>query len=197
MANTTELDAVNQMLTAVGFAEVSSVGSLDESGLAQTILGRVSREIQSGGLHCNTRYKVELTPDGSNFINLTSDMIRVDPSATEGLADDICVRNDKLYNLTDGTDQFDSAIKCDIVYLIDFEQLPEHVRNYIVARAVRQFVLKTVRDMDLWQALQQEEMEAKAAFNTGEFENSDANMLQGFPSNEFLRRAPERTVISW
>lgn len=197
MANTTKLDAVNQILLAAGFSDVTAIGSLDESATAEDILDRVSREIQSKGLHCNTESEVELTPDGSNFINLTADMIRVDPSRSSGLSDDICVRNSKLYNLTDHTDQFTSPIKCDIIYLIDFEQLPEHVRRYVLVKATRQFVLKVTRDLDLWNALATEEVEAKEAYHVAEIENSDTNMLQGYPASQFLNRSPNSGYVLW
>ena len=158
MANTTELEAVNDILMSAGMPEVADLGAstladVEEADQALNVLRRISREIQSQGLHCNTEYTVTISPT-ANEILITADMIRVDKHLPTD--PDVCVRDDKLYNLTDHTFTFTEDVDCDIVYLRDFEDLPEHVRRYILARSARTFVLRYLRDTELWQALKED-----------------------------------------
>ena len=51
---TTQLEAVNRMLTAAGEAVVASLGTSD-SAQAEQILDDVERDVQSHGWHWNTR----------------------------------------------------------------------------------------------------------------------------------------------
>ena len=199
MANTTELEAVNDILMSAGMPEVADLGAstlanVEEADQALSVLRRISRELQSTGLHCNTEYTVTLSPT-VNEILITADMIRVDKSDTA--EPDVCVRDDKLYNLTDHTFTFTEDVECDIVYLRDYEDLPEHVRRYILARAARTFVLRYLRDTELWQALKEDETHARQAFTIGEIENSDTNMLEGYPSNQLLHRSPNHGFVNY
>ena len=56
-ATTTELEAVNIMLSSIGEAPVNSLSSgLVDAELAQTTLHNVSREVQAAGWSFNTEY---------------------------------------------------------------------------------------------------------------------------------------------
>lgn len=202
MARTTELEAVNEILMSAGIAEVSDLGAstladVEEADQAYKVLQRISREVQSGGLHCNSESDITWSPVG-NEITVAANVLRVDkhyPSdpdvAVRGAANEAF----RLYNLTDSTFTFTDDIQVDVIYQLDYEYLPEHVRRYIQARAARTFVLRYLRDTELWQALKEDELHARQAFNTGEIENSDTNMLHGYPSNEMLVRSPRSSTL--
>ena len=197
MAKTTELEGVNEILMSAGISEVADLGAstlanVDEANQAYNVLQRIDREIQSGGLHCNVERRVVLSPV-ANEITIDSDILRVDPSNYR--YPEICMRDDKLYNLTDQTSTFTSDVTVDLVRQIPFEDLPEHVRRYIVIRSTRVFVLRYTRDTELYQALREDELHARQQFNTGEIQNSDTNMLDGYPANRFRSRAPVNQVV--
>ena len=76
---TTELEAVNTILSTIGEAPLSTLtGSLPVDGTtAKNILNEISREVQSAGWHFNTQYKVDLTRDNSNKVPIGTDVVRV------------------------------------------------------------------------------------------------------------------------
>ena len=113
---TTELEAVNTMLSAVGEPPIASLDAQTnlDAAIAQNILTEISREIQTAGLHFNTQVKVTLTPDSTtNFINLSDNVVRADidywVSSTSlgpsGSADsrDITQRGGRLFDRTNNT----------------------------------------------------------------------------------------------
>ena len=71
---TSELEAVNTILSTVGEAPLSSLtGSLPVDGtMARNVLNEINREVQSQGWHFNTHYKATLSKDASNKIPLAS-----------------------------------------------------------------------------------------------------------------------------
>jgi len=194
MARTTELEAVNEILMMAGITEVpdlsaSTLSNVDEANQAYNVLLRKSREIQSAGLHCNHEERVTLSPNVSDEIDVPATALSIDISHTR--YPDVCFRDDKLYNLTEHSfTVFTEDVEVDITYELGYEDLPEHVRRYVNIKAGRDFVLRYLRDTELWQALAKEEQEAATAFHNVEAETSDFNMLDGWPVNEMLNRSP-------
>ena len=79
-SSTTELEAVNTILSTIGEAPLNSLsGSLPVDGtIAKNVLSEVSREVQSQGWHFNTHYKVTLSRDTNNKIPLATNIVRVE-----------------------------------------------------------------------------------------------------------------------
>ena len=82
VAATTELEAINVMLSAVGEAPINSLtGTLPvDARQAQSFLNEASKEIQSEGWSFNYEYDVVLTRDAGNSIALPTSALRVDVS---------------------------------------------------------------------------------------------------------------------
>jgi len=196
MARTTELEAVNEILMMAGITEVpdisaSTLSNVDEANQALNMLRRKSREIQSSGLHCNFEERVSIAPTAPyDEILVPDDALQIDISGSR--YPDVCFRDGRLYNLTEHTYiGFSEGVEVDITYQLDYEELPEHVRRRINIEAGREFVLRYLRDAELYQFLGKEEQEAKVAFFNGEADSSDYNMLDSWPSNRFLNRSPQ------
>ena len=81
MTATTELEAVNVMLAAIGEAPINSLtGTLPvDARIAQTTLNETNKDVQSEGWHFNTEIDVVLTRDASNADH---NILRGDPSLT-------------------------------------------------------------------------------------------------------------------
>ena len=76
MAGTTQLDAVNTMLSAIGEAPVNSLSSgLVEAEVAESILNTVDREVQAMGWHFNTELNKSFAQDTSGNILLPPDVL--------------------------------------------------------------------------------------------------------------------------
>jgi len=146
---TTELEAVNTILSTIGEAPLNSLtGSLPVDGtVAVNILSEITREVQSAGWHFNTHYKVTLSRDTNNKIPLATNILRVelDPNRYSKLQYDIVQRNNYLYNLAKNQNTFDTNFEDVIaVYLLPFDEIPEQAKRYITIRSARVFHDRTL-----------------------------------------------------
>lgn len=160
----TELDAVNQILGAVGQAPVTTLNNTNpDVAIAYDTLLEVNREVQSEGWGFNTETEYPFTPDANKEVLIPSNVLMIDLSDLyENKGYQVVRRNGKLYNKIDHTYQWDNQLKCDVVWLFDFKDLPTPVKDYIVARASVQASTKMVGDDAIYQMLQQKESLARA-----------------------------------
>lgn len=173
---TTELEAVNFLLISVGDPPVH-VLEVDGGGrvsTAHTILHQISREIQSVGLLCNSEYNYPLAIDVNNEIRLPGNVLKIDASDVNI---EIVMRGNRIYNLTNHSYNFDKTLECDIVFFLDFELLPQVVRNYIMIRAARVFQNKIVGSTINYELVLKDEMEAYNALVMEQIDHGDYNMF--------------------
>ena len=181
---TTELEAINVMLAAIGEAPINTLtGTLPvDARLAQNTLKEINKEIQSEGWHFNTEIDVVLAIDGSKNINLASNVIRVDPNVHDHPSIDAVQIGLKLYNRKKQTFKFDDELTCTVVYFREFTEIPEPARRYIMVKAARVFVDRLVGDQGLRSFTQQDEIKARAILMETDLSNADHNMITGNPS---------------
>jgi len=79
-SSTTELEAVNTILSAIGEAPINSLsGTLPiDATQAKNLLTEISREVQAAGWHYNSFYDYTLSRDTDNKIPLADNIMRVD-----------------------------------------------------------------------------------------------------------------------
>lgn len=182
----TELDAVNAMLDLVGELPVNT---LETSGVsvassARACLNRVSREIQKRGLHGNFEKNFVLPIAEDGCIYLPPNTLKVDNS--RGYSD-VVQRGSRLYDKVEHTYKFKAPIQVDIVFFLPFEELEQHVRDYVAIRAGRQFEARTLGSGDIQAATEKDELEALTEFRRGENRAMDANFLS-HPSHRNIFR---------
>ena len=145
---TTELEAVNTILSTIGEAPLSTLtGSLPVDGTtAKNILNEISREVQSAGWHFNTQYKVDLTRDTDNKVPIGTDVVRVElNNKYDKSSYDVVQRGTYLFNLAKNSETFDQDFtENTLIYLLDFDKLPEQARRYITIRSARVFHDRTL-----------------------------------------------------
>ena len=176
---TTELDAINTMLSAIGEAPVNTVedNGVVDAVLARQILKSVNIEVQSRGWHFNTEKDFVLTPTyPEGEIHLPSNVLRVD-TTEEYASVDVVQRGLRLYDRRNHTYQFDAALKVDMVLFLDFSELPEPACQYITLRASRIFQERVVGSPELSQFSLKDELRALVSLNDLEAENADYNIL--------------------
>ena len=193
---TTELQAINIMLSVIGEAPVNSITgttSVDVS-TAKNLLDETSMSVQSQGWHFNTQenYK-NLALDQNNKIPLPSNCVKVDASKNFRYIN-ITLRNGFLYDLEKHTDVFTTVPEVDLVLVQQFEQLPEYARQYITQKASRRFASRFLGDNQIVQLIGQDENEALMAFHQADSQEADLNILNG-DSNTFsiINRTTRRT----
>lgn len=184
MTATTELEAVNIMLAAIGEAPVNTLtGTLPvDVKLAQTTLEEVNKEVQTEGWSFNTEINVELTRDGSNHIALSSNVLIVDPNIHDHPDVDAIQIGLKLYDRKEHTYEFDDDLKCTVVYFRTFDDIPEPAKRYINIKAARIFVDRLVSDEGLRTYTQQDEVRARSILMETDLSNADHNILRGDPA---------------
>ena len=199
VAATTELEAVNIMLAAIGEAPINSLtGTLPvDARLAQSTLTEVNKDVQSEGWSFNTEIDVTLTRDASKQVALSTDVLRVDPNIHQHPTIDAIQRGLKLYDRLNNKFEFDEDLICTVVYLRTFDEIPEPARRYVIIKAARVFVDRLVSDQGLRTYTQQDETRARAILMETDLANGDHNVLRGDPSltNVFDTYSPANVLI--
>ena len=72
LTKTTQLEAVNVMLSAIGEAPVSSLenSQLEDVAVAQNILNETIVDVQTTGYNFNSEYNYKISPDTDSIINV-------------------------------------------------------------------------------------------------------------------------------
>ena len=182
---TTELEAINTILSVIGESPISSlseISSVADAVTAQSILSEVSRQVQTKGWHFNTEKEFELSPDVySKEIVVPTNALRID---TMGDSRDVDVvqRGQRLYDRTRHTYQFETSLKCDIVIALPFTDLPQAARHYITIKAARIFQARTVGSEALYQFTSADERDAHLDLKRNEGITGDYNILTSNPT---------------
>jgi hypothetical protein len=152
-----ELPAVNQILQSCGQAPVTSLDQTNpDVAIAYSTLTQVSQEVQAEGWTYNIEYDFEFTPDTNNEILIPNNVIQIDP-APEYTSMDVVRRSGKLYDKVKHSYTFTEKLKCDVVWLFDWVDLPKPIQDYIVARAATIVSSRIVGDTTQFQMLGQKE----------------------------------------
>lgn len=198
MARTSFLEAVNRVLQMMGEAPVNSLnGQYGLALQAQDSLNDVSRKLQSEGWSFNTdREKLLQRNASTNQIAVGPNISRVVIDAYRYPALDIVQRGDKLYDRYNNTYVFDQDLYVDMTIILEWEELPEHARQYITIKAGRQLQEAILGSVDLTKINLTAEMEAKALFLDEETVVNDHSMLRGNPNHSGVTMAymPSRAL---
>ena len=184
IAETTELEAINIMIAAIGEAPINTlVGTLPvDARIAQSTLSEVNKSVQSEGWSFNTEIDVTFTRDSSNQISLPTDILSIDANIHHHPTIDPIQRGLKLYDRQNNKFEFDEDLICTVVYFRNFDEIPEPARHYINIQAARKFVDRLVSDQALRTYTQQDETRARAILMETDLANGDHNILRGDPS---------------
>lgn len=166
----TKLDAVNLMLASIGQSPVNTLsGTLPKDvNKAVVALDSALREVLTQGWSFNSDTEYEMTPDGTGRIAVPAASLQIDP--TYGM--DYVPRYDStvpagmfLYNRDKRSfNEFTGDVKVDIVWAYEFEQIPQHARQYVATKAARKFQSGILASAILHQFTRDDESEAYATF---------------------------------
>ena len=165
-AVSTELDAVNQILSSVGQAPVTTLDLQNpEVAIVLTTLREVNRQVQAEGWHFNYEQNYTFTPDSNTKeIAFPTNVLRLDTNKEKHQDKYNPVRRDgKFYDKRNHTYEWEDAIKADVTWLFEFDDVPPAIQLYIIARAARLAANKMVGDANLSQLLQEQELQTRAA----------------------------------
>jgi len=196
--NETELSAVNAILGAIGQSPVTSINKTNpEIGFIYNLLRDANVDLQNEGWHFNTEKHVTYTPDSDGKIVIGNDILKMD--TTDGWIDrthDVVKRNGYLYDKQSHTDDFSdhTTINLDIVRLINYDDLPEVFKRYIIYKAAVRAATQLVGNPQLARLLAQQEALQRAAIMEYEC-NQGNNTMFGLPEESvYTAYQPWRTL---
>ena len=166
----TKLDAVNLMLASIGQSPVNTLaGTLPKDvNKAVVALDNALREVLTQGWSFNSDKEYEMTPDGTFRIAVPAASLQIDPTYGE----DYVPRYDSsapagmfLYNREKNSfNEFTNTLKVEIVWAFEFEQVPQHCRQYVATKAARKFQTGILASAVLHQFTRDDESEAYTTF---------------------------------
>ena len=190
---TTQLEAVNTMLSTIGESPVNSLtGSLPlDASIAVNILNEVNREVQSAGWKFNTSWKVALNRDVNNKLVVGADVLHIefDHLRESKSSYDPVLRGNYLYNLAKESYTWDKDFEyVTVIYLLDFENIPEQARRYITIRASRVYHDRTLGSQSIHKFSIQDEIGALALLKQTESDTADHNIFNSLDQHKIINR---------
>jgi hypothetical protein len=160
-----KLDMINRCLFAIGEAPypdgtfVEDIPFGTDGDMARREVENTMVEVQTRGWFFNTDYDFKLIPDEDSFISLPPSALRLDSGNKE--CGRYILRNQRVYDMQEQTFVIDKEyIEVDMVWLIDYENLPVEAYEYISARAARKFQQRSISSPELATLLEREEVDA-------------------------------------
>lgn len=181
IAGLTVLDAVNELLEAIGEYPASMLDSGGQSDVAQaeTIIHAETKKVLAEyEWHQTTEDDVTLAVEANGRIPLASNILRVD---TMGRSQSVNVarRGPWLYDLKNHTYTFTEPVTCKLVKALAFHECTPALKDYITKRAKLRFQ-RAVQGSVAQDRLVLEELEnAKRAAFREDTANQDLNILTG------------------
>jgi hypothetical protein len=198
LSRTSYLEAVNRVLQMMGEAPVNSLnGQFGLAQQAEEMLKDISRKLQTDGWSFNTDYERDMIPDAiTKQVAIGANVSRVVVDIYNYPSLDVVQRGNKLYDRRANSYEFDQPFKADVTYMLDWEELPEHARQYITVKAGRHLQEAILGSADLSKINITAEAEARALFLEEETYVSQNSMLRGNPNHTavFMTYMPSRAL---
>ena len=174
----TELDGVNRILASSGDSPVLTLeGSYLQANLAQEELSKASQALQGDGWYFNEEEDVELTPDiNDKQITLPSNCIEAIAKHYNG--GKVIQRGNKLYNRTDRTYEFTENVTADLLYVLEWDLLPQVAREVAILQAAMSFISNFVGDGDLLKVVAGKLTNATEKLENADAQSRNINMLE-------------------
>jgi hypothetical protein len=133
--------------------------------IALNTLREVSREVQSEGWTFNKEYDYPITPDNNNEVLIPNNVLQMDLNQNYpvNMNRDSVLRGGKLYDRTAHSYKWtDEIVYVDITWLMTWENIPQPIQAFIVARAASIVASRIIGDPSQYQMLQQKEAFARS-----------------------------------
>jgi hypothetical protein len=196
---TTQLQAVNSMLTSIGQAPITGLDTANpEIATATLILNTVREEVLGEGWNFNSEKGYTLLADSNGELIIPPGILNMSVNQEDCRYQFRAIqRNGKLYDTLSHSFNWgaNTSVSLDIVWDADFEDVPAVFQNYIVQRACRVFAGRVLGSQTLVAFNTQDEALLRAAClaydcTTGRFNA----LVQGDKGKYF--QAPTQTALS-
>ena len=173
----TKLDVVNIVLSNVGQAPVTQIDNDNPMvALAVNMVDEVAEAVQSEGWVFNYEMGYPFLPDVNNEILIAENIIRIDE--TDPYTDrELVIRSGKLYDKKAHSFKFTEKLYLDVTWLLEFEDLPQPVKQYIAIRTANLYAGRAVGSQEAVKFGEREEAAARATVLQYETEQGDYSFL--------------------
>ena len=157
-----------------------------EVAIAQSTLRQVCREVQAEGWKFNTETEYPITLDTNDHCIVPNNVLQIDLNNFKHLNDYDVIRKDdngtiKLYDLIKHQFEFENTsedkLYCDIIWMIDFELIPQVFKDYITIRASRIASNRMVNNPQAAELIAQDESLARALVTEHDTNQGDYNVF--------------------
>lgn len=175
----TELDAVNAMLRSIMEAPVDTLEDLSapDAGAALAALRDASKGVQLIGWVWNTDEDYTLTPDTSGNLVLPANTLKVIPPNDQVLQ--VVQRGLRMYDRRNHTYTFTAPIKVALITGLEYEEMPEAARQFIMFTACIRFQQGVLGSAQLDKFDQMAMQRALMSIEAAEAETGRYNILTG------------------
>ena len=192
---TTKLMAVNTLLSNIGQAPTITLDTTNpQVSMAERVLDEVSNDVQAEGWVFNTEPGYPFHPEQKTLhINIPTNVLRVD--APDGCLMDVVIRQNRLYDRIAHTDKWTCSQYLDVMWLLEWEDLPEAAKNYILIRAANLFAMRATGSTEVAKYSEREEANARAALIQYECDQGDYSVFSnGQGMNPLRTYMPLNTI---
>ena len=199
-SSTTELQAINQILAAVGQAPVTTLERTNpDVAISYDALQQVSREVQSEGWAFNREYSYPFTPNQNDEIEYPKNVLQLDvttdPKYFNNKYYDTVKREGKLYDRRGHSYKFTETLYCDVQWLFDWDDLPIPIQLYIIAKASVKASLQMIGDPEQFELLAANEAYMRSIAIEYETQQGDYNYLYSPEyKNNYITYRPMQTL---
>ena len=159
--------------------------------IALNTLREVSREVQSEGWSYNKEYDYPITPDSNNEVRIANNILQMDlnrDQRAENIGRESVNRGGKLYDKKAHSYKWtDTTLYVDITWNFEWENIPQPIQAYIVARAATIVSSRIVGDPNQYQLLQQKEDYARTMAIEYECNQEDLSFFGSPKSGNFYQ----------
>lgn len=175
VSHITDVEAINRILSTVGAEKIASTSGLSFiADSAYQDLKNSMRDLMSHPWGFNTEYEVVLTPDVDDKIDVPDNASIIDLAPADTGSLDVIIRADglteRLYDRK--THSFTAftgdSYKATVVYYLEWLDIPEAAKIYIIAMAAVHFQATQAGNGQIDQILRAQLVTAKSAFESFE-----------------------------
>ena len=189
---TTELQAVNVILEAIGQTPVSSLETASLNVSAEKAIKRLGEaliETLEEGWHCNTLAAFILDPNTDGTISVPPGTLKATMAYFHNCWKfDLIVDGDKLFDRKTNSFQIGQTVAMNLVRMKEFETLPQALRWYITVKAARRAVAGGLVSTTAYQFAASDEQQARLRWEQADSQTADRNLGR----SPFMRKMRRR-----
>lgn len=171
-----KIEAVNAVIAVAGDAPVTSLsGDYEQAVIAEAILDKLGREVQSQSWWFNEVNGLEIVPSTIDEIDLPANTISAEAVGDYGL---IVQRGLRMFHRGNNTYKFTDPVCIDLVELLAWDETPQTFRQYVVTLAKEEYNNEYFGSQDVARTVERQLSIAFATFRKEDLKSKDLNIFR-------------------